>query len=262
MNASHLDDGVPRSVDLPPIEVQFVGGADARGPFGATGLAEIALSPTALAVAHAAAHAIGHKFGCLPLSLDVVLSRLVESGQVPAPLSRPAWQKPSRWWVAAIRWSCPRGLHLMMRALTALAHERPGARARRHRRVVAPAVEVVPTLDALVRTLEFDPHAPRSGDGLGATLAELRDFCATGDPPALGMFVEVIDSIASPQVRNVATVAAIWLRATRPTGSSLPRRDGRAPVPDRDTLEPLRCPVGARRTPRGAQCCRRADDQG
>lgn len=250
VNPSYVDYAVPRSADVPPIEVIFVGGPDARGPHGAKGLAEIALSPTAPAVANAVAHATGHRFRRLPLTPDVVLAEL-------APVARTSvLRRPARWWVAGVRWSYPRGLHRLLGALTALLHETPSSRSRRQRRETAPRVEAVASVAALVSELEDDPRAvvlgggtdllstqqqglldadrllllapPRRADrgvagtqegdldiGAAVTLAELADAGAGSELPALRMLADVVATIASPQVRNVATVAGNLLQEKR-----------------------------------------------
>jgi len=63
-----LDYGVLRSVDVPPIEVHFVGEAEPTHPLGAKGIGEIGLMPVAPAIANAIVHATGVSPSKLPIT--------------------------------------------------------------------------------------------------------------------------------------------------------------------------------------------------
>ena len=112
VNASYLDYALPRAAQAPPIEVVFVGDESPRGPYGAKSIAEIALMPTAAAVANAVAHAVGVRVRALPISPDMIQRglRLRSRGVRIAPL----WQRPDRWWAATVRWLYPRGLRAVL----------------------------------------------------------------------------------------------------------------------------------------------------
>lgn len=252
VNPSFADYPMPRSADVPSIEVTFVGGPDARGPSGAKGLAEIALSPTAPAIANAVAHATGHRFRCLPLTPDVVLNRVRTSTDSSSGRRRIV-KRPSRWWIAVIRWLYPLGLHRLLRITNAL-RQRASRNSRRSPQP-APVVQVVETVDEALPQLSADrrtrmmgggtdllpaqreglvdsdkvlvlgARAARSGFDLSAdgsleigatvTLGELEDYCSTSGLPGLAMVAELTGTIASPQLRNVATVAGNLLQDKR-----------------------------------------------
>ncbi len=76
LNPDLLDYKVLTSLDVPEIEVVLVETADPEGPFGAKGVAEIAIVPTAAAVANAIHHATGIRLTTLPFSPDKILAGL------------------------------------------------------------------------------------------------------------------------------------------------------------------------------------------
>ncbi|MBP7527444.1 MAG: xanthine dehydrogenase family protein molybdopterin-binding subunit [Syntrophorhabdaceae bacterium] len=67
---------LPTSMDVPDVEIITVPLADQRGPFGAKGVGEPALVPTAAAIANAVAKATGADVWNLPLSLEEVTNVL------------------------------------------------------------------------------------------------------------------------------------------------------------------------------------------
>ena len=69
-----LDYKVLTPLDVPEIEVVLVETADPEGPYGAKGVAEIAIVPTAAAIANALDHALGARIRSLPFSPDKVLA--------------------------------------------------------------------------------------------------------------------------------------------------------------------------------------------
>jgi CO/xanthine dehydrogenase Mo-binding subunit len=72
------------SVDAPEMEVVAVEEPDREGPFGAKGIGEPALVPTAGAIANAVSRATGGDFRHLPLSLEEVTSTLAAKEGEPA----------------------------------------------------------------------------------------------------------------------------------------------------------------------------------
>ena len=155
VNPSYADYVLMRAPQAPPIEVVFVGAASPRGPHGAKSVAEIALMPTAAAVANAVAHAVGVRVRELPISPDRVLRGLRRA----APDTKALWRRPRRWRAAAARALYPRGLHWALhRWGTRLAA--PPAPARPIARVVAPT-----SAEAAVAALAADPHARPIGGG-------------------------------------------------------------------------------------------------
>src|SRR5574341_760467 len=67
VNANFVDYRLPSSLDAPPIDVGFVETIDPYGPYGAKGLAETAINPTAAAIANAIFHATGVRVRDLPI---------------------------------------------------------------------------------------------------------------------------------------------------------------------------------------------------
>lgn len=71
---------IPTIGDVPPIETVIVEEADAHGPFGAKGLGEHALIPTAPAILNAVAHATGVRVTRVPALPHRVRAALKEAG--------------------------------------------------------------------------------------------------------------------------------------------------------------------------------------
>lgn len=69
---------MPRITDMPSIGTVFVESMDPVGPYGAKGLAEPALTPTAPAIANAVYNAVGVRITSLPITAPKVLAALRE----------------------------------------------------------------------------------------------------------------------------------------------------------------------------------------
>ncbi len=67
---------IPTSLDLPPMSVGLVEIPEPMAPFGAKGIGEATLTPTAPAIANAVADAVGASIDDLPLSPERVLAAL------------------------------------------------------------------------------------------------------------------------------------------------------------------------------------------
>lgn len=67
-NPNFLDYKIPTILDAPEVHSILIETNDARGPFGAKGLGEPAIIPVAPAVANAVAHAMGTRFGEIPIT--------------------------------------------------------------------------------------------------------------------------------------------------------------------------------------------------
>jgi xanthine dehydrogenase molybdenum-binding subunit len=70
---------IPLATDMPPIEVHLVEEPDPTGPYGAKGVGEPPIVPTAPAIANAIADATGHRFRQLPIRPEAIKQALVES---------------------------------------------------------------------------------------------------------------------------------------------------------------------------------------
>ncbi len=76
LNPSFSKYRIPRSVGIPPIESIFVNTNDPQGPFGAKGMGEASLLPTAAAIANAIYDAIGVRITDLPITPEKILEAL------------------------------------------------------------------------------------------------------------------------------------------------------------------------------------------
>jgi CO/xanthine dehydrogenase Mo-binding subunit len=69
---------IPRAVNIPDIETILIETNDPQGPFGAKGMGEAALLPTAAAIANAIEDAIGVRIKDLPITPDKIIKALKE----------------------------------------------------------------------------------------------------------------------------------------------------------------------------------------
>jgi CO/xanthine dehydrogenase Mo-binding subunit len=72
---------IPTAADMPRVEVILVEEPEPTGPFGAKGVGEPALIPTAPAILNAIADALGERIYRLPASLERVLEASVKAGR-------------------------------------------------------------------------------------------------------------------------------------------------------------------------------------
>jgi CO/xanthine dehydrogenase Mo-binding subunit/CO/xanthine dehydrogenase FAD-binding subunit len=246
VNTGFLHYALPRNADLPSIRPIIVPGHDDAGPYGAKSVGEMSIIPPGAAIANAVHDAVGVRLRELPLTPDKVLAALREKEGWPARHHK-LWRRPDRWWIAAIRAAYPLGLHRVLHALGS----RFGPAARARRRIAAPPDPVVHApqalaeatallaapgaailggaTDALVERRAEPRPAPvlvsvaavtelrriireDTGVRIGAAVT-LADLAAQpGVPRAVA---EAIATIASPQVRNVATVGGNLVQAKR-----------------------------------------------
>jgi len=234
-NPAYLDYALPRAADVPPIRPILVEHADPNGPYGAKGIGEICLIPTAAAVANAVAHAVGVRVRDLPITPDKVLAGLIANEGRRRHRAR-VWRRPDRWWIAAVRWGYPRGLHRLLHTHgTRLARRRtapPVAELRRPTDAAEAATALA--ADRSARPLGGGTDllpARRQGVADGRVLVDLTsvvgmnavaesaggDLCIGGAvtladlarrPELAGdeALLDTIGSIASQQIREMATV--------------------------------------------------------
>jgi CO/xanthine dehydrogenase Mo-binding subunit len=80
-NPTLLDYKLPTTLDVPKMHPLLVEEPDPTGPFGAKGIGEPALVPSAAAVANAICDAIGVRMTDMPFTADRVLAALKENGK-------------------------------------------------------------------------------------------------------------------------------------------------------------------------------------
>ncbi|GAA3652545.1 hypothetical protein GCM10022237_10530 [Nocardioides ginsengisoli] len=239
VNPSYVDYDVPRAAESPDITTCFLGDGDPVGPFGAKGLGEIPLLAIGPAVTNAISHAIGVRLDAAPHTPDQVLAairerdgRSLRTGSV--------GRSPKRWWIHAMRWLYPRGLHATLRRWgprlappvpptvirelavpdseqDALARLAAGARplgggtdllARETQGLPVPELLVDLTAVGGLAQVREEDGALRIGGAV--TLADL-----AGHPAADAVLRATAGSIATPQIRNAATVAGNLCQAKR-----------------------------------------------
>lgn len=86
MNADFHGFTIPTALDCPPMDVFLVEEAHPQGPYGAKGLGEMAVAPTAPAIANAVFNACGVRIKDLPLKPAKVLKALLKKEQQTAPV--------------------------------------------------------------------------------------------------------------------------------------------------------------------------------
>lgn len=236
VNPSYLHYAMPRSADLPSIRPVIVNGEDPAGPYGAKSVGEMSIIPPGAAVANAVADAIGVRVNELPLTPDKVLTALAE--QEGRRRHHRLWRRPGRWWVWAIRFLYPRGLHHVLhrygtrfgpgtgpsdptpppapKMLAPTTLEEATTQVRGGAQPVGGATDALverrrearpaPVLVSLagvrgMRRLERDEDGPLR-IGAAVTLNELAEALADELP----FLAKAIHTIAGPQIRNSATV--------------------------------------------------------
>ncbi|MCH4887792.1 xanthine dehydrogenase family protein molybdopterin-binding subunit [Acidaminobacter sp. JC074] len=76
MNPSFVDYKIPTAEDMPEMIIKFVENPEETGPFGARGVAEPAMVPSAPAIANAIYDAIGVRLNTMPLTAEKVLNAI------------------------------------------------------------------------------------------------------------------------------------------------------------------------------------------
>jgi CO/xanthine dehydrogenase Mo-binding subunit len=76
LNLNLMDYKTTSPVDMPPVDVILVESHEPTGPYGAKGLGEPAMVPTAPAIANAIYDAIGIRFRQLPITRQSVLEAI------------------------------------------------------------------------------------------------------------------------------------------------------------------------------------------
>jgi 4-hydroxybenzoyl-CoA reductase alpha subunit len=78
INGNFLGYRIPTSLDVPPIKTILVESNDPNGPFGAKGLGEAPIVPTAAAIANAICDAVGVRIRTLPITPEKILEGIAK----------------------------------------------------------------------------------------------------------------------------------------------------------------------------------------
>ena len=76
VNPSLLDYAIPTAMDVPTIKATWIENPSPTGPFGARGIGEPALVPTAPAIANAIYKAVGVRINDLPMTPDKIIKAI------------------------------------------------------------------------------------------------------------------------------------------------------------------------------------------
>ncbi|ROO87097.1 CO/xanthine dehydrogenase Mo-binding subunit [Actinocorallia herbida] len=248
VNPAYLNYAMPRAADVPEVRPFIIESHDDAGPYGAKSIGEIPIVPPGAAVANAVYDAVGVRIRELPITPDKVLRALAEKeGRV---RDHRLPRRPGRWWIASMRAAYPFGLHAALDRWGT-----PFGRQGRHparRKPAAAVAEILrpATVAAACEALAGKDTAAIGGgtdlllqrrQGLAeparmvstARLPGLRDIIEEADgsvvigaavtltevierfADAVPALAEAAASIASPQIRNAATVAGNLLQAKR-----------------------------------------------
>jgi CO/xanthine dehydrogenase Mo-binding subunit len=80
VNPNFSDYRIPSMRDMPPLKHAFADSYEPTGPFGAKGLGELGMDPTAAVIANAVFDAVGVRIKTLPITPEKVLRALKEKG--------------------------------------------------------------------------------------------------------------------------------------------------------------------------------------
>jgi CO/xanthine dehydrogenase Mo-binding subunit/CO/xanthine dehydrogenase FAD-binding subunit len=240
VNPAYLHYALPRAADLPRIRPILVDSKDPLGPYGAKAIGECSINPPPSTIANAVYDAIGVRIRNLPITPDKILNALAQ--REGRSRKHDIWRRPSRWWIAVVRWVYPRGLLKVLHRRTA----------RFASRVEPPQLDKVATPVTLADALSvLSPNAMICGGGTDLQLQRQQGLAAprtlvsvagvtelegiksrtdgtieigaamTLSALAAAMAriapwtVEAIETIASAQIREMATVGGNLLQAKR-----------------------------------------------
>ncbi len=255
VNPSLLEYAAPRAPDLPPIRAVLLDGHDPAGPYGAKGIGEIGVVPAPAAVANAVANATGVRVRQVPITPEKLLPHLDPDPSTARIARRwpQTFGSPIRLWTSAIRRLYAHGLlQLLHRVGTRQIHRRnriakPEVTAIERPETVQAAVEACAAqpaksdflgggtdllvarqqgLRAPVRLIDTTSIAElrqldEASDGalnIGAsvTLEEMRRRVSDPlAPPGDAMLASLLDDLATPQIRELATVCGNLLQEKR-----------------------------------------------
>jgi CO/xanthine dehydrogenase Mo-binding subunit/CO/xanthine dehydrogenase FAD-binding subunit len=242
---SYADYAMPRATEAPPVNVIFVDGASTTGPHGGKSVAEIALMPIAPAIANAIAHATGVRIRDLPISPDKIVRAMHERNRAPEKI-RSILARPDRWWSDLVRRAYPLGLREalhrwgpstaahtrchgeMLAFLRPSSSEEVTAALSAETRPAGGGTDLLALADQgfslparIVGTIgctDMRDVAFNNGDlaiGGAVTLAGLLEALVPRRSRGEAALRETVEHIATPQLRETATVAGNLCQAKR-----------------------------------------------
>ena len=240
VNGTYLNYALPRAADLPRIKPILIEGGDPLGPYGAKAIGECGVNPPSAAIANAIYDAIGIRIRDLPITPDKIVNAI--AARDGRRRQHALWRHPSRWWIALVRWAYGHGLLKVLHARTAqpATHVVPspldgivapttlkaalGAvdsmamvmgggtdlQIQRRQHLVEPKRLVL--LKDVAELQGIETRADGSIEiGAAVTLAALEAAMRDRIP----VLAEAIASIATPQIREMATVGGNLVQAKR-----------------------------------------------
>jgi CO/xanthine dehydrogenase Mo-binding subunit/CO/xanthine dehydrogenase FAD-binding subunit len=239
-NPAYLHYALPRAGDVPRIRPILIEGGDPRGPYGAKAIGECSINPPPAVIANAVYDAIGVRIRELPITPDKIVNALAQRDG--RRRSHAIWRRPTRWWIALVRWAYPRGLLRILHARTAcftsrveplpldkvetpttLAEARAalGSDAKllgggtdllllRRQGVIAPK-----RLISLARVAELQGIHTLPDGGIEIGAAVTLSALAEAMRGRVSMIADTAELIATPQVRELATVGGNLIQAKR-----------------------------------------------
>jgi CO/xanthine dehydrogenase Mo-binding subunit/CO/xanthine dehydrogenase FAD-binding subunit len=233
VNPAFLHYAVPRAADVPKIRIVHAGLPDERGPYGAKGTGELGVNPVGAALANAIYDAVGARLRSAPFTPDKVLTAL--AAKAGRKRNFRLWRRPMVLYVEMVRRAYPLGLFKVLHWLRIRNYRVPPP--------VAPLQSVGKPTSLAELVADLGPDARPCGGGTDVQLCRRQHLYApkrlvsvsrvtemqgvtvqAGGDISIGAAVklselanalrtklpviaETIDEIASPQVRNAATVA-------------------------------------------------------
>ena len=240
VNPAYLHYALPRAADVPRIRPILIEGGDPRGPYGAKAIGECSINPPASVISNAVYDAIGVRVSALPITPDKIVNAL--AAKEGRRRNHHLWRRPSRWWIALVRWAYPRGLlkvlHGRTRPFTSSTEPTP-----------LDKVETPAALSQVTRALGRETQVFGGGTDLQlcrrqglaepkrlvslTKVVELQGIRTSADGTieigaavtlsALGaamqnripVIAQAVDKIASAQIREMATAAGNLMQAKR-----------------------------------------------